>query len=274
MRSAVEAAAQGRTRGRDSDSLGEAASLELRDVVVSYGGVRAVNGVSLTVAPGNILGIVGPNGAGKSSLLAAITGDQRLAAGSVRLAGADVTRLPPYQRARRGLSWTFQQARTFDRLSVLDSVVVGRGQDGERLWTAVLGRRAWGDGERAAVERAWALLCAFGLQADARRPCGNLSGGQRAIVQYLRAIMSTPRVLLLDEPTAGLAPGPIDRMAEGLAELAAGSCSIILIEHEMAMIERVCDRVIGMVSGNVVVDGRLTDVVNNELIQTAFLGSL
>ena len=177
--------------------------LQAVDVVREFGGVRAVAGVSLSVRRGTLTGLIGPNGAGKSTLLAMLAGTLPVSAGQIRYQGDDVTGLPAYRRARLGLIRTFQLASEFKRLTVMENLLssVPRNR-GDSLRGALAGPRYWRGDEEAAIARATALLERFGLEAHANSYAGDLSGGQRRMVEIMRALMAEPRVLLLDEPMA------------------------------------------------------------------------
>ncbi|MHB1987982.1 MAG: ABC transporter ATP-binding protein [Acidimicrobiales bacterium] len=246
---------------------------ECRDVVVRYGAQRAVDEVSLGFRPASVTGIIGPNGAGKTSLINVLSASLRPASGELYLDQRDVTRLSPYKLARRGLIRTFQSGRVFADLSVLDNLLVAvPGQRGERFRSALLGSKQWHNQEIDAQSAALALLADFHLDHAAHLRCGNLSGGQQKIIEYLRALVARPRVLLLDEPSAGLAPPVVQRLGSDLKRLAGSGCCVIVIEHEMGLIEAICDRVVGMAAGRIIVDGDFATAVGNELLQSAYIG--
>ena len=249
------------------------ATLECRDVLVRYGAQRAVDGVSLVFAPGSVTGIIGPNGAGKSSLLNVLAGSLRPDAGRLFLDRRDISRWPPFRRARAGLVRTFQGARVFADLSVLDNLLVAvPDHRGDQFVSAVIGARSWQRQERREVDRARHLLAEFDLTRLAHERAGNLSGGQQKIVEYLRALMAEPRVLLLDEPSSGMAPPIVEHLRSDLARLAGSGCCVIVIEHEMGLVQAVCERVVGMANGEVIVDGDFSTAVGNEFLQAAYIG--
>lgn len=258
---------------QERDRTSTAVTLECRDVVVRYGAQRAVDGVSLAFASRTVTGIIGPNGAGKSSLLNVLAGSQRPESGRLFLDGRDINRWLPFRRARVGLVRTFQSARIFADLSVLDNLLVAvQGHRGDRFVSAMIGARSWQHQERREEERARQLLREFGLAQHVQVRAGNLSGGQQKIVEYLRALMAEPRVLLLDEPTAGLAPSIVERLREDLTRLASAGCCVIVIEHEMGLVQAICERVVGMANGEVIVDGDFSTAVGNEYLQAAYIG--
>lgn len=247
--------------------------LECRDVVVRYGAQRAVDGVSIAFAAGSVTGIIGPNGAGKSSLINVLAGSLKPQSGRLFLDERDISRWPPFRRGRAGLVRTFQGARVFADLSVVDNLLVGvPGQRGDRFVSAMIGARSWHEQEAREARSARKLLSEFGLARLAHVRAGNLSGGQQKIVEYLRALMARPRVLLLDEPSSGLAPPIVKRLAADLGRLASQGCCVIVIEHEMGLVQAVCERVVGMANGSVIVDGDFAAAVGNEYLQAAYIG--
>lgn len=255
-------------------SVGTATSvLEVKNVTVRFGGHVAVDDCSLDFSRGLVTGIIGPNGAGKSTLMNVIAGIQRPASGTVRLETDDITGKSPYVLARRGLVRSFQHARVFGHMSVLDNLLVGvPHQTGDHFWKMLAGPRTWRKEERLSEERALSYLAGFRLDGYAHSRCSELSGGQRRIVEYLRVLMAEPRVLLLDEPSVGLAPWLVEKLAVDLRRLANEGCTVLLIEHEMNLIQKACDVIVGMVSGKPVVSGSFNDILSNETLQAAYLG--
>jgi ABC-type branched-subunit amino acid transport system ATPase component len=257
----------------ERDRTMESATLECRDVVVRYGAQRAVDGVSLAFAAGTVTGIIGPNGAGKSSLISVLAGSLRPDSGTLFLGGRNISRWSPTRRGRAGLVRTFQGARVFADLSVVDNLLAAvPDHRGDHFLSAMIGARSWQQQERREEERARRLLSEFGLTRLARERAGNLSGGQQKIVEYLRALMARPRVLLLDEPSSGLAPPIVEHLRADLERLASGGCCVIVIEHEMGLVQAVCERVVGMANGSVIVDGDFSTAVGNEYLQAAYIG--
>lgn len=247
--------------------------LEVREISVRFGGLVAVDKCSLGFKEGTVTGIIGPNGAGKSTLMNMIGGIIRPSSGSVHFNGKDVTGVAPYALARLGLVRSFQIARVFGRMSVLDNLLSGvPHQRGDHLLTVLLGPKKWRQQECEAEAKAMELLRSFDLDVHASQRCDELSGGQRRIVEYLRVLMTEPRVLLLDEPSVGLAPWLVEKLAADLRRLAEQNCCVLLIEHEMDLVRQASDNIIGMVNGKVVVSGTFEEVVANEMLQDAYLG--
>src|SRR6185437_431007 len=218
--------------------------LRAADVVREFGGLRAVAGVSLSVRRGTLTGLIGPNGAGKSTLLAMLAGTLPVSSGRISYQGQDVTSLPAYRRARLGLIRTFQLASEFKKLTVMENLLSSvPGNRGDSLRGAAAGPRYWRGDENAAIVGATALLERFGLEAHANSYAGDLSGGQRRMVEIMRALMAKPRVLLLDEPMAGVHPSLARKIGGELVALAAGGLTVLMVEHELAIMDEFCDPV-------------------------------
>jgi branched-chain amino acid transport system permease protein len=246
--------------------------LECRDLVRSFDGVRAVDGVSMQFQRGRLTGIIGPNGAGKSTALAMLAGTLPATAGTVLLRGEDITSLPAYKRARAGLVRTFQLASEFKRLTVIENLLAAvPEQRGETFRGAVLGRRYWGDQERTAIEHAKATLEQFGLLGLADRYAGELSGGQRRLVEIMRALMAEPEVLLLDEPMAGVHPHLAHQIGMQLVALSESGMTVIMVEHELSIMDEFCDPVIVLAEGSVLAQGTMKALRATEEVVEAYL---
>ena len=246
--------------------------LECRDLVRSFDGVRVVQGVSMAFRRGHLTGIIGPNGAGKSTVLAMLAGTLAPTSGEVFVQGQDVTHLPAYRRARLGVVRTFQLASEFKRLTVLENLLAAiPDQRGDSFRGAVLGRRYWGAEERDAIDRAQAMLDRFGLLGLADRYAGDLSGGQRRLVEIMRALMAAPDVLLLDEPMAGVHP----RLAHDLGMRLVGLCeegtTIVMVEHELSIMDEFCDPVYVLADGQVLAEGTMAALRSREEVVEAYL---
>ncbi len=259
-------------------------ALEAVDVSREFGGVQAVAGVSFSVRHGTMTGLIGPNGAGKSTLLAMLAGTLPVSSGRVRYLGQDVTGRPAYRRARLGLVRTFQLASEFKRLTVLENLLSavpgsyrpgghpgGTGNRGDSLRGALAGPRYWAADEAAALERASALLEQFGLTAHANSYAGDLSGGQRRLVEIMRALMAEPKVLLLDEPMAGVHPNLARRIGNELTDLVAGGLTVLMVEHELAIMDEFCDPVIAMAEGAVLSIGTMAELRGRAEVVEAYL---
>jgi neutral amino acid transport system ATP-binding protein len=253
----------------------EPALLEIEGVEKRFGGVRAVDGATFSVAPGSITALIGPNGAGKSSLFNVVTGFERADAGAVRLEGRSIFRLPPWAIARRGLVRTFQLTKTLSVMSVLENMLLGVAQHpGERLSGVVLRARRSRHVERDARERALSLLETFDLARLANDYGGTLSGGQRKLLELARALMLEPRIVLLDEPLAGINPTLGRRLLEHIEELRErDGTTFLFVEHDMDVVMRHADRVVVMAQGRVIADGAPAEVRGNEAVIEAYLGA-
>jgi len=244
------------------------ALLEVCGVHKSYGAIRAVGGVSFDVAAGEILGVIGPNGSGKTTLFNAILGQIAPDAGRVLLDGQEITRLPPLQLARRGIGRTFQTLQVFGRLSVRDNLVVA-GQ--EFLGTA--GRRLFARPDAGLGPRADEMIALFNLGRVAKLEAGSLSYGQQKLVDIAMAFMPAPRLVLLDEPCAGVNPALVEELLALLLRLnREQGGSFIVIEHNMDFVMRLCGRVICMAQGTVLSSGTPDQVRADPAVLEAYLG--
>ena len=246
--------------------------LECRDLVRSFDGVRVVQGVSMAFQRGRLTGIIGPNGAGKSTVLAMLAGTLAPTGGQVLFRGQDVTQLPAYRRARLGVVRTFQLASEFKRLTVLENLLAAiPEQRGDSFRDAVLGRRYWGAAEREAIERAQMMLDRFGLLGLADRYAGDLSGGQRRLVEIMRALMAAPDVLLLDEPMAGVHPRLAHDLGMRLVGLTEQGTTIVMVEHELSIMDEFCDPVYVLADGQVLAEGTMAALRTREEVVEAYL---
>jgi ABC-type branched-subunit amino acid transport system ATPase component/ABC-type branched-subunit amino acid transport system permease subunit len=246
--------------------------LQAVDVTREFGGVRAVAGVSLEVRRGTVTGLIGPNGAGKSTLLAMLAGTLPVTGGQISYLGQDVTGLPAYRRARLGLLRTFQLASEFKRLTVLENLLCAVPVNGgDSMRGALAGPRHWRGDEQAAIARAKELLDRFGLDGLANSVAGDLSGGQRRLVEIMRALMAEPRMLLLDEPMAGVHPNLARQIGGELISLAAEGLTVLMVEHELAIMDEFCDPVIVMAEGAVLAQGTMAELRRRAEVVEAYL---
>jgi ABC-type branched-subunit amino acid transport system ATPase component len=248
--------------------------LDIRSVSFAYGGALAVNDCSFSVHTGRVTGLIGPNGAGKSTLIEIISGALRAQSGSLFLGETDVTRRNPAQAAKLGIVRTFQTARVLARLPVLENVMIAaQNQLGENPLRAMLYRRSWKDQEAQLRKEAIALLDWLNLHEHLDQPAGTLSGGQRRLLEIARALMAHPKLLLLDEPTAGVFPETSRLIATRVREIAAQGVTVLLIAHNMGFLSAVADDVVVMAEGRVLTRGSLDYVRAHEEVIAAYLGT-
>ncbi len=253
---------------------GQDRMLEVDDLVMTYGGFRAVDGCSLAVREGTITGLIGPNGAGKTTLFNLIAGAFPPTAGRIRYLGKDITGLSTDRRFHRGLVRTFQIPHEFHRLTALENLMmVPPGQTGEGLaanWFAV-GRVR--EGEAGVRRRALDTLAFLELSHVADERAGNLSGGQKKLLELGRTMMTDAKLVLLDEPAAGVNRTLLRKLEEKIAILnRERGYTFILIEHDMEMIEKLCDPVICMAEGRVLIQGDFATVRSDPRVLEAYLG--
>jgi ABC-type branched-subunit amino acid transport system ATPase component len=246
--------------------------LTLSQIRRAFGGVVAIDEVSFEVNSGEILGLVGPNGAGKSTLMAVIAGAIAETSGRVVFQGSDITSWPQYRVARSGLVRTAQLASEFKRLTVLENLLVAApSQRGERFRTAITTRRGWREQERATRAEAIGVLEQFGMAAKANDYAETLSGGQKRLLELMRVLMARPKLVLLDEPMAGINPAFIATVEACLLEFRRAGVDLIIAEHELDVIERLCDRVIVMAQGKVLAEGTMAQLRAMPAVVDAYL---
>jgi len=249
--------------------------LSVRGLRKQFGGIVAVDGATFDVEAGSLTGLIGPNGAGKSTTFDLITGVQRPDAGSVVFDGADVTTYRADRLAREGLVRTFQIARELSEMTVLENVMLApRDQLGESLWRSVTpGARADViDQETALREEAWETLEFLELEHLATEYAGNLSGGQRKLLELARVLMTDPTMVLLDEPLAGVNPTLETKLLERIHALRDRGLTFLLVEHDMDVIMNHCDPVIVLHQGTVLTQGSPSEVREDERVLEAYLG--
>ena len=249
--------------------------LEVEDVHLAFGGLPAVDGASFRVAPGSITALIGPNGAGKTTLFNVVTGFYRADRGRVAYDGRRISGKPPHAIARIGLVRTFQITKVLAAMSVLENMMLAApDQPGERLRNVVFRPRTSARREVMVRERAHELLALFELAGHAEEYAGTLSGGQRKLLELARALMARPRLVLLDEPMAGVNATLGRRLLDYIQALRREEgLTFLFIEHDMDVVMRHADHVVVMAHGRVIADGAPDAVRRDERVLDAYLGA-
>jgi branched-chain amino acid transport system ATP-binding protein len=243
------------------------ALLETRGLVKAFGGLRAVDGVDLVVEQGRIHAVIGPNGAGKTTLFNVITGHLRPTAGRVLFRDQDITGWPPHRVARAGLARTFQITNIFPRLTVLESVQVALAAAGGRA------KDLWSRSDRAFRAEALALLEDVGLLELADEPARTLSHGDQRALEVALALATAPKLLILDEPTAGMSPWETERTVDLIYQVARRrGLTVILCEHDMQVVFKISDWITVMHQGRVIAEGLPDRIRQNETVIQVYLG--
>ncbi len=269
---------------------GGTAALSVSEVAVRFGGVSALNDVSLQVEPGTVTGLIGPNGAGKTTLFNVISGLQVPDRGSVHLFETDVTTMKPHRRARLGLARTFQRLEIFGTLSASENVQVGlestvKWWEWRHLRRAMPWTRQGGEGATGPASGAEApssgslatttcerLLEGVGLAGLGHQQSSNMSTGLARMVELARALAIGPKLLLLDEPGSGLDEAESQALGDLLARLAAGGMAVLLVEHDMELVMRICDRIYVLDFGDIIASGSPESIRRDPMVQAAYLG--
>jgi branched-chain amino acid transport system ATP-binding protein len=241
--------------------------LEVSDLSVTYGGLKANDQISLEVREGQVVGLIGPNGAGKTTFIDALTGMTRLSGGTITFAGEQLHAVPAYQRARRGLTRSFQSVQLFDDLSIEENLEVAVEHVG---WGAFLDLLRPGRGSK--TDALWGLGL-LGLEGVTDRLPGELSHGQRRLADVARALARRPRLALLDEPAAGLDRNESHELGRHIREIVRVGVTILLIDHDMGLVLEVCDYIYVMEFGKLIAAGTPNEIRRNERVIQAYLGS-
>ena len=238
-----------------------------------FGGLAAVDVAHLEIQRGCITGLIGPNGAGKTTLFNLVTGFDTPDAGSWQFDGQDITRLPAYRIARRGMVRTFQLTKALSKLTVIENMRLGAtGQDGERFWSAFLAG-LWRDAEAANTERAEDLLARFNLAHMRDEYGATLSGGQRKLLEMARALMVEPTLVMLDEPMAGVNPALTQSLLQHVKDLRGQGMTVVFVEHDMDVVYDISDWVVVMAEGRIIAEGPPEVIGANEQVIDAYLGA-
>ena len=247
----------------------------VEDVHKHFGGFHAVDGASLTIAEGSITGLIGPNGAGKTTLFNVIAGVLQPTSGRVTMAGEDITGLPPHTLFHKGLLRTFQIAHEFASMTCRENLMmVPGGQSGEALWNTWFGRRRIADEERALAARADEVLEFLTIEHLADHKAGQVSGGQKKLLELGRTMMVDAKIVFLDEVGAGVNRTLLNTIGDAIIRLnKERGYTFVVIEHDMDFIGRLCDPVICMAEGKVLAEGTLAEIKANEHVIEAYLGT-
>jgi branched-chain amino acid transport system ATP-binding protein len=238
------------------------ALLSAEDVVVRFGGLRALSETNLEVEPGHVTGLIGPNGAGKTTCFNVITGLQEPTSGRVLFNGTDITDKSPYKRARMGIARTFQKLEAFSSLSARENVLVAAEQ-----------RRAWDKSKFSPAAVAEETLERVGIGDVAEFMVGTLPTGTARLVELARALATNPKVLLLDEPSSGLNEEETEDMARLLRVLVADGLAVLLVEHDMSFVMGTCQVIYVLDFGKIIAHGTPSEIQNDAMVQAAYLGS-
>lgn len=248
--------------------------LEVEGLGVRFSGLTVLDGVSFTLAPGEVCAVIGPNGAGKTTLFNAISGYVRPTSGHIRLEGTDITGKAPHSIAERGLRRTFQNGGLFPALTVLENVMTGlHAQTRGGFFEILTGSRRALAAEHAAIAEARALLDLMEIGHLAETRAGDLSGGQQRIVEIVRTVAADPPVLLLDEPAVGLSPVARAHLMEIVQRLSSEKdVAILLIEHAVELVMASAARILVMAAGQLIADGRPEEIREDRAVLEAYLG--
>jgi ABC-type branched-subunit amino acid transport system ATPase component len=244
--------------------------LELRRLTKHFGGVRAVDGVDLTVGAGEVLGLIGPNGSGKSTIVNLICGLYPLTAGQVLFRGQDISTLPPHERVSLGISRTFQNIRLFGQLTVWQNLWVAQNSAEQRRQNPL---KRWFGGGRGAREEAGKVLEFFDLAHKRDELAGNLAFGEQRRLEFARAYAANPALLLLDEPAAGMNAEEIEQLDARIRKLRDTGMAILLIEHHVELVMSIADRIVVLNFGQKIAEGTPAAVQLSPLVREAYLGT-
>ncbi|HEV3177085.1 MAG TPA: ABC transporter ATP-binding protein [Stellaceae bacterium] len=245
----------------------------MNELSKEFGGVKAVDAVSFDLALDRITGLIGPNGAGKTTLFNLIAGSLRPSSGSVTFEGERIDGRPPHAIFAAGIARTFQIPRPFAAMTVLENLMMApRRQSGERFWKNWLEPRHIIAEERTLRERARALLTFVGLEMLANEPARVLSGGQRKLLEFARVLMAEPKLILLDEPGAGINPALLATLIEKISAVRKSGIGFLIIEHNMDLVMSLCQPILVLANGALLLEGNADEVRRDPRVQDAYLG--
>ena len=246
--------------------------LEIERVVKEFDGLRVLNEATLKVERGEIAGLIGPNGSGKTTLFNVVSGVYKPDGGAIKYKGERIDGLKPYQIFRRGLVRTFQIPRLFQKLSVLNNMLIAAKKNSGESFSLAFLKGKWLQEERGLVEKARDILKFLDLDRLKDEPASNLSGGQMKLLELGRALMSDPEMLLIDEPASGVNPALVDKIFRKLLELREEGLTFLIIEHRMEALLSYADKIHVMYKGEVIAEGTPSEIVNNPQVINVYLG--
>jgi len=248
--------------------------LEIKDISINFGGIKAVDKASMTIEEGQITGLIGPNGAGKTTLFNVIAGNLKPTYGQVSLLGEDITALPDYELFHKGVLRTFQLAHEFSNMTVLENLMVVPGQQtGESILNTWFKREQIKIEEEVIKEKALEVIEFLNLNHLTYELAGNLSGGQKKLLELGRTMMVDAKIVLLDEVGAGVNRTLLNDIADTIIKLnKEKNYTFFMIEHDMSFLSKLCDKVIVMTEGSVLLEGSIEKVTQNEQVIEAYLG--
>ena len=253
----------------------EESALRCEGLTKAFQGVHAVNGAAFEVPKGQITALIGPNGAGKTTVVNILSGSMTCDRGREFIGATEVTNWPSHRIARLGLMRTFQLSRELGQLTVLENLLVApQHQAGESLFNVFFRPGLVKRQERELAERALDLLDIYGLYALRDNPASELSGGQKKLLEISRAVMASPQILLLDEPMAGVNPALIERIGGYILDLKEQGVTLLMIEHNLNVVEQICDHVIVLAEGRTLATGLLSELRENTEVVRAYLGEV
>ena len=248
--------------------------LEIKDISINFGGIKAVDKASMTIEEGQITGLIGPNGAGKTTLFNVIAGNLKPTYGQVSLLGEDITALPDYELFHKGVLRTFQLAHEFSNMTVLENLMVVPGQQtGESILNTWFKREQIKIEEEVIKKKALEVIEFLNLRHLTYELAGNLSGGQKKLLELGRTMMVDAKIVLLDEVGAGVNRTLLNDIADTIIKLnKEKNYTFFMIEHDMSFLSKLCDKVIVMTEGSVLLEGSIQEVTQNEEVIEAYLG--
>jgi len=254
---------------------GEGPILRVDGITKSFGGVNAVNGATFDVPRNQITALIGPNGAGKTTVVNLLSGALKIDSGHVHLGSTEITNMERYKIARLGLMRTFQLSRELSGLTVLENLLVApKVQAGESLFNIFFRPRLLKREEKQNLERALDILQTYGLYDLRDNRASDLSGGQKKLLEISRGVMASPSLFLLDEPMAGVNPALIEKIGGYILDMKAQGVTVLMIEHNLNVVERICDNVIVLAEGRTLATGKLSELRENKEVVTAYLGEI